>query len=244
MIGGVAAVFLELAEPRVRHGVWDHSTFRTKPLARMTRTGRAAMISVYAPAAQAKRVIEKINRMHANVSGITKDGAPYSALDEELLIWVQATASYGFINAYNKFGRILSEHEIAIGFAESRATARQFRANSAPTSADEWQELYRSVEPALEASETILEFRSIVEAALPLPRPLSKLVVRAAIDLLPEGLPEKLQILGDPLSEKENKRLSRLTKIASLTPLPGAPVTLACKRMGLSSNSVRKLSIL
>jgi uncharacterized protein (DUF2236 family) len=30
-IGGVAAVILELAEPRVRSGVWDHSTFRTDP---------------------------------------------------------------------------------------------------------------------------------------------------------------------------------------------------------------------
>ena len=42
-IGGVAAVLLELAEPRVRHGVWDHSSFRERPMQRLQRTGLAAM---------------------------------------------------------------------------------------------------------------------------------------------------------------------------------------------------------
>jgi uncharacterized protein (DUF2236 family) len=33
-IGGVAAVILELAEPRVHTGVWEHITFRTDPIRR------------------------------------------------------------------------------------------------------------------------------------------------------------------------------------------------------------------
>ncbi len=32
-IGGIAAVILELAEPRVRTGVWEHTTFRSDPCA-------------------------------------------------------------------------------------------------------------------------------------------------------------------------------------------------------------------
>jgi uncharacterized protein (DUF2236 family) len=31
-IGGVAAVIMELAEPRVRAGVWEHTTFRVDPI--------------------------------------------------------------------------------------------------------------------------------------------------------------------------------------------------------------------
>ena len=46
-IGGIAAVILELAESRVRTGVWEHTTFRTDPVARMKRTGMAAMVTVY-----------------------------------------------------------------------------------------------------------------------------------------------------------------------------------------------------
>src|SRR4030095_5892246 len=53
-VGGVAAVILELAEPRVRSGVWDHSTFRTDPLARMQRTGEATLITTFGPSAAAE----------------------------------------------------------------------------------------------------------------------------------------------------------------------------------------------
>jgi hypothetical protein len=46
-IGGVTAVIMELAEPRVRTGVWEHTTFRVDPIRRLRRTGLAAMVTVY-----------------------------------------------------------------------------------------------------------------------------------------------------------------------------------------------------
>src|SRR5262249_2484178 len=49
MIGGIAGVILELAEPRVRTGVWEHTKFRIDPVGRMKRTGHAAMATIYAP---------------------------------------------------------------------------------------------------------------------------------------------------------------------------------------------------
>src|SRR5580698_7217942 len=47
LIGGIAAVILELAEPAVRTGVWEHSSFRKDPMGRLRRTGSAAMVTVY-----------------------------------------------------------------------------------------------------------------------------------------------------------------------------------------------------
>jgi uncharacterized protein (DUF2236 family) len=46
-IGGVAAVILELAEPRVRTGVWERTTFRTDPIRRLRRARLAAMVTIY-----------------------------------------------------------------------------------------------------------------------------------------------------------------------------------------------------
>jgi uncharacterized protein (DUF2236 family) len=46
-IGGVAAVILELAEPPVRTGVWERTTFRTYPIRRLRRTRLAAMVTIY-----------------------------------------------------------------------------------------------------------------------------------------------------------------------------------------------------
>ena len=38
-IGGVTTVIMELTEPRVRTGVWEHTTFRVDPMRRLRRTG-------------------------------------------------------------------------------------------------------------------------------------------------------------------------------------------------------------
>src|SRR5690606_36802687 len=78
-IGGVGAVLLELAEPAVRSGVWDHSNFRKDPVTRLRRTGFAALVTVYAPRAEAERMISHVVRMHDRVTGTTPDGTPYHA---------------------------------------------------------------------------------------------------------------------------------------------------------------------
>ena len=88
-IGGVCAVLLEFADARIRSGVWDHSTFSSDPVGRGRRTMMAAQIGVFGPRSAAEEVIERINRMHAGVSGETPAGVHYSALDTELLAAIQ-----------------------------------------------------------------------------------------------------------------------------------------------------------
>ena len=94
-VGGVAAVILELAEPRVRSGVWEYTGFRTDPALRIRRTGLAAMITVYGPRSAAEAMIAMVRRLHERVRGTTPAGVSYHANDPELLNWVQATAALG-----------------------------------------------------------------------------------------------------------------------------------------------------
>jgi uncharacterized protein (DUF2236 family) len=70
-IGGVTAVIMELAEPRVRTGVWEHTTFRVNPVHRLRRTGLAAMVTVYGPRSTAEAMIARVQRMHDRVTGTT-----------------------------------------------------------------------------------------------------------------------------------------------------------------------------
>ena len=84
----------------MRSGVWDHSSFRTDPMSRMKRTGLAAMVTVYGSQSEARRMIAAIVALHGQVSGLTPGGEAYGANDTELLDWVQATASFGFVEAY------------------------------------------------------------------------------------------------------------------------------------------------
>src|SRR4051812_17862823 len=133
-IGGITAVVLQLAEPRVGSGVWQHTTFREKPLDRLRRTGHAAMMTVYGPRSRAESMIAGVTRLHARVRGVASDGQAFSASDPELLDWVHATACYGFLEAYHAYARPLAATERDRFYAESQPVAALYGARSAPAS--------------------------------------------------------------------------------------------------------------
>jgi Uncharacterized protein conserved in bacteria len=145
-VGGVAAVLLELAEPRVRDGVWQNSSFRSAPLKRLQRTGIAAMVTVYGARSQAESMIAGVVRMHERVKGRTTEGEPYEASDPLLLDWVQATASYGFLMAYHTYATALSQEERDRFYVEARATAPLYGATGAPASEAELEALFQRME--------------------------------------------------------------------------------------------------
>ena len=198
VVGGVAAVILELAEPRVRSGVWEHSNFRTDPLARMKRTAEAAMLITFGPAAAAEARIAMINRLHSRVSGVTPEGQVYSALDPQLLEWVHLTAGYGFLNAYLRYVEPrLSRGDQDRYYREGAPVGRAFGVVDPPDSVTEVEARMEAMRPNLRAHPIIGEFLRIVCMTSPLGppgRPLQRLLVRAAVDLLPPSLRRELNL--------------------------------------------------
>lgn len=239
-IGGVTAVLLELAEPRVRSGVWDHTTFRTDPLLRMRRTGLAAMITVFGARGEAERMIAGVRRMHSRVEGRTPAGTPYRADDPELLCWVHATALFGFMEAYHSFVRKLTPSERDSFVADGVGAATLYGVRNPPSSDAELRDFLASM--PLEGSDIIQEFLGILDrlSLFPAPlRPLNRIAVRAAIQLLPPPVRETLGLGSgfDPppgsaaLLRWAGRELDRL-------PLPSAPATRACLRLGLPADSL------
>ena len=129
-VGGVAAVLLEFADARIRSGVWDHSVFRTDPIGRSRRTGTATMVGVFGPQSAARRVIQGVTNMHMRVEGETPSGEHYKALDVELLDWVSATATYGFLMGYHRFVQPLSPEEQNRFCREGVAVAKLYGAQN------------------------------------------------------------------------------------------------------------------
>jgi len=236
-IGGITAVLLELAEPRVRSGVWDHTTFRTDPLPRMKRTGLAAMVTVYGPRSTAERMIAGVTRMHARVRGVTPDGSSYEALQPELMDWVQATASFGFLQAYHRFVTPLSPAKRDRFYAESRPGALLYGAPGSPASEAEQQALFDAMLPLLESSPIVGEFLDIMRrtSSLPLPlRPLQGLYLRAAVALLPAPVRERLGLGREYRMADWQRALVRITgRLADRIPLRNAPPAQSCQRLGL-----------
>ncbi|MGH7819619.1 MAG: oxygenase MpaB family protein, partial [Candidatus Binatia bacterium] len=243
-IGGVAAVLLELGEPRVRSGVWDHTDFRTDPVGRMRRTGMAAMVTTYGSTRDVETVTARVRRMHDRVTGETPDGRAYRANDPELLRWVHATAGYGFLNAHTRYvAPDLSPDDRDRYYAESARAAAYYGATDVPLSAAAMEEYLEDMLPELRPHEIIGEFLGLVAgvpafglAALPL----QWLLVQAAIDLLPASVQQRLELdRGQMLRVAARPVVGTVVSlIAQITP-DGIPER-ACRRMGLASSQLAR----
>ena len=222
-IGGVAAVILELAEPRVRSGVWDHSTFRTDPLNRMKRTGEAAMITTYGSTAMAQARVDMVTRMHQRVSGETPEGQAYTALEPELMTWVHVTAAYGFLNAYVRYvDPNLSLADQDRYYAEGTRLGRAFGAVDPPGSVAEVEACFQAIRPKLRPHPIISEFLDIVSNTSPLGlagRVLQPMVVQASIDLLPTWVQDIAELPRRPLARNAVRPIMKgLAFAAGLAP--------------------------
>ncbi len=236
-VGGVAAVLLEFAEPRIRSGVWDHSTFKTDPIGRAKRTGTAALIGVYGPASAARRVIQGVTHMHARVSGETPGGEAYRALDPNLLNWVAATAVYGFVTAYDRFVEPLSHDEKSRFYEEAAPVAHLYGATASPNSETEFMAMLQALAPRFEPHPIVDEFLATIasgRAAPAVPKPLHRALARAAVSLLPPPV-RRTMALGreHDLSVAEGLALKAAGRLAERVTIKSSPPCQASVRVGL-----------
>jgi uncharacterized protein (DUF2236 family) len=236
-IGGVTAVLLQLAEPRVGAGVWQYTSFRERPMDRLRRTAHAAMLTVYGPRSRAESMIAGVNRMHSRVRGTANDGRSFRADDPELLDWVHGTACFGFLEAYLAYVRPLTPEERDQFYAESASVARLYGAISAPESQAALAALFERSEAQLQRSDVVFEFLDIVRgmSLLPAPlRPLQGILTAAAIRLVPAQMRERIG-LDDRrhLPWWQHKLVCATGRATDRLVLRSHPAVQACRRLGL-----------
>ncbi|WP_250888801.1 oxygenase MpaB family protein [Mesorhizobium sp. dw_380] len=238
-IGGVTAVIMELAEPRVRAGVWEHTSFRLNPIRRLHSTGLAAMVTIYGSRTTAEAMIARVRRIHDRVAGVTSSGEAYCANDPDLLNWVQGTAAYGFVQAYHAYVQQLSASERDRCYAEGVPAARLFGATGAPGSEAELEALFHAAAGRLERSAIVLEFLAIMRSVpiLPLPlRPAQHLLVAAAVDLVPGWTQAQLGLTGHGLHSWEAEAVRQAGALADRLVMETNPAVQACRRMRLPAD--------
>ena len=236
-VGGIAAVLLELAEPRVRTGVWEHSHFRSQPLVRMRRTGLAALTTVYAARCVSEKAIARIVRLHETIEGQMPSGRQYSANDPELLTWVHATATFSFFHAYSRYVHAQSNLHFDSFCREGLPVAALYGAVQAPASEFEMEVLFASARDNLEPSLIVFEFLEIMKTTAILPsvlRPLQRTLVRAAIDILPQWVRQRLELhKGWNMRRGEVAIIKHIGKLTDRVLIRSSPAVHACVRLGL-----------
>lgn len=88
------------------------------------------MTTVYGPRQAAENMIAGVVRAHDRVQGVTPGRLVYHANDPRLLDWVQATASYGFIEAYSRFVAPLTPEDFSRAFTEGAEPALRRQGSS------------------------------------------------------------------------------------------------------------------
>lgn len=232
--GGVSAVLMQLAEPRVRAGVWDHTRFKEEPLARMQRTALATMLVVYGPRSRTEAMVRGVNEAHRRVTGTTPGGEAYAASDQDLLAWVQVTATWGFMAASDALLAPLSAADRDACFVEAAASARLFGVESPCLTQGAAEGAIAAMAPRLGASPVVHEFLRIVSTMPALPFGLHWLqrdLVCVAVEVLPAAARGRLDLAGWRVPAWRKPLLRAIVRLAGGIALPHHPAFLAAERL-------------
>jgi uncharacterized protein (DUF2236 family) len=150
---------------------------------------------------------------------------------------VQATASFGFLEAYCAFVRPLSRRERDRFYAEGVPAARLYGAVGAPASVAERERHFAAMRPRLERSPIVFEFLEILQRTPIFPgplRPLQSMLIRAAVEVTPRWTREILGLDARyGLRRFEPSLIRGLSRLGDQIVAPASPPAEACRRLGV-----------
>lgn len=237
MVGGVAALLMQMLHPGALAGVWDHSDFRADMLGRLRRTAQFVSGTTYGSTGQAERLIARVRAIHDHVHGVLPDGALYSANDPALLTWVHVAEVSSFLAAYLRYrDPQLSVAEQDRYFAETARIAERLGARDVPTSAQSVAAYFDAVHPQLlvdERTRTVARALMSQSPGHPALAPFGQVLLKGGAELLPDwaarmhgiGRPPSIAIragvqsvgrvmrwaLRDSSAKRAQRRVARLT---------------------------------
>lgn len=150
MVGGIAALYLQMLHPGPLAGVWDHSDFRKDMLGRLRRTARFIAGTTYGDRAEAEALIAHVRRIHGAVRGTLPDGRAYAADDPALLTYVHVAEVSSFLAAYLRYvDPTFPPAEQDRYYRETAEIARRLGAEAVPVSRAEVSAYLERVRPDL-----------------------------------------------------------------------------------------------
>ena len=238
LLGGGAAILLQLADPRVAAGVARHSGFRDRPLDRLLGTLDYLTALAFGSEADRRRLVRTVNAAHAPVRSRADDGggSSYSAFDADAQRWVASTLLAVALDLHERtWGPLDADRADAIvrGYAPLGARLQGGSAGWPQTRAefDEWW-AERMSRLAVGDDARFVAHGLLDGGALPvplrMPLPAVRLVTAA---LLPPAMREAYGFRWTPRAERVAS--AWLGAITTIWPWLPAPLRHATKRASL-----------
>jgi len=189
MIGGTAALLMQMLHPAALAGVWDHSSFSGDASGRLRRTAQFIAGTTYGSAEEAEALVALVRRIHDRIHGQLPDGTHYDANDPALLTFVHVAGALAFVDAYHRYKAPLSRAEQDRYFVETAAVARGLGAVDMPETRAAADAVLDGVRETLRSDRrTRATVRSILGQTPPHPAlaPVMRTIMHSGIDLLPD----------------------------------------------------------
>lgn len=188
IVGGMRSLLLQMLHPHALQGVLDHSDFRADMHGRLRRTARFIAVTTFGHRDDARAAIERVNRIHEQVSGTLPDGTPYSARDPRTLAWVHVAEATSFLAAYLRLVRPDMPNSARDEYyRQFAAIARALGADPVPENQHEAETIFRELRGDLRGSPEAREVARLVLTQRPegAPAGLQSMLRTEAIALLP-----------------------------------------------------------
>jgi len=232
LIGGVAALLLQMLHPLAMAGVADHSNYRKDPLGRLERTAAFLGTTTFGTRSEAEAAIDRVRRVHGSVVGTASDGRPYSAYDPDLVTWVHACEVRCFLTASLVYGpRHLDPGQQDRYLDEMARVAVALGAVEVPRTVAALDAYFESVRPELRLTTEARTARNFVLRGVgrwPHEVTTYGLLVAAAQGVLPVWARRQLHLLAVPAGDRLAVRptvsvLSRALRWVASPPVPPVP---------------------
>ena len=105
LLGGVVAVLMQVAHPKLALAVSEHSNFHENVWTRIDSTVTYVYVVMLGEVGEREDLAKSVKARHMSVRGGEKE-LPYAASNADLLLWVNATVYSGMIDVHERvFGR-------------------------------------------------------------------------------------------------------------------------------------------
>ena len=203
LVGGVAALSPDAATCGAG---WSVGSFQlTDRHARATAANSPLHCrDNYGDCNEAEATIARVRAIHLRIGGTLSDGTAYRADDPALLAWVHVSKAWCFLAAWQQYGnRRLSPSQEDQYYAEFATIVDALGAAPVPRGRAETNEALRAIKPELIVDSRTREIARLVLGQTPssaLAIPVQRLVMKAAVDLLPDWARRMHGLVGSSVS--------------------------------------------